>query len=137
VLGTAILKADANFAGLARQVAVQEIAPRIQAGQRVWYSGQWALTWYAEQAGASCFTIRPPSAARGDILIAGEYEFGTVAVMKSGLRRTLLCTIGADELALHVMDPAHSVAFFSNEVGVLPWQVVRGPVNRYYVWKIE
>ncbi len=136
-LGLSILRADSDLAGLARRVAVEEIAPRVSAGHRVWYSGQWALTWYAERAGASCFTLVPPVPARGDILVAGQLEGGMIPVTESGIRKSLLRTIRLDGSGLRLMNAAQDVGFYSNTYGHWPWKWSIAPVNVYYVWRVD
>ncbi len=68
-LGFAILRADAAFADVGRRAAAELIAPRIAAGERVWFLGRWGFQWYAERAGARPVTLTAPFPARGDEVV--------------------------------------------------------------------
>ncbi len=136
VIGVGIVHADAVFSGLAREVVAEDIAPQIQAGRRAWYSGEWALTWYGEQAGADCLVSSPLPAA-GEIVVAGAIDGGTPLVDKLGLKKRLLRTISGGGFGMRIMNPAIDVGFYSNFHGYLPWRLSSAPVNTYYVWQIE
>ena len=60
VLGLLILQADTQLASLWREGAAKHIAPRIRAGESVWFAGSWGFYWYAEQAGARPLSLSPP-----------------------------------------------------------------------------
>jgi hypothetical protein len=137
ILGVAILRGDAAFAGLARRAVNEGVPPRIPPGHRAWYSGQWALTWYAQEAGASCLMSRPPFPQPGDILIAGEREGGLDLPPKLRLNLHLIDTIQSTEPGIRVMNPAIDAGFYSNSYGYLPWRWSDAPVNTYYVWSVE
>jgi 4-amino-4-deoxy-L-arabinose transferase-like glycosyltransferase len=137
VVGIGILRGDAEFAGLARRAVNEGVLPRIPPGHRAWYSGQWALTWYAQEAGASCLMSHPPFPQPGDILIAGEMEGGLDLPRKLGYKLNLLDTIQSIEPGVRVMNPAIAAGFYSNGMGYLPWRWSDAPVNTYYVWSIE
>lgn len=104
----------------------------------MWYSGQWALTWYAEQAGAECFSIIPPTPQAGDLVVAGEIEGGSYVVQLQPLKLRLLRTISPAGLGMRIMNPGLHVGFYSNHFGYLPWRVARAaPVNTYSIWQVE
>ena len=65
VLGVALLRADAALAGAGRRAGPTLIAPRVAAGERVWFVGHWGFQWYAERAGARIVTTTPPYPAPG------------------------------------------------------------------------
>jgi len=44
-----LLRADADFADYGRRAAAELIAPRVAAGEKVWYGGQWGFYWYARE----------------------------------------------------------------------------------------
>jgi hypothetical protein len=136
-LGVMLLNADAAFAGLARRAVAEAVAPQIQSGHRAWYSGQWALTWYAEQAGAACLSIYPPYPEKGDVIVAGEIEGGDALVSHSGLSLRLLQTIQLTDPDLRIMNPAAHAGFYSNAWGYLPWAWSSAPVNTYRIWSVE
>ncbi len=135
-VGVGILHADAAFAGLARQVVNEAVIPQIQAGRRVWYSGEWALTWYGEQAGADCLLLSPLPAP-GDIVVAGVIDGGAPLLDRLNLKKRLVRTISRDGFGVRIMNPAIDVGFYSNFYGYLPWRLSSAPVNTYYVWQIE
>lgn len=136
-LGVTLLRADAEFAGMARRAVAEGLAPQIKAGHRAWYSGQWALTWYAEQAGATSLSIYPPYPEAGDVVLAGEQEGGVE--LTSRLRRSLklIQTIQVTEPGIRIMNPVSHAGFYSNAAGYLPASWSAEPVNTYYVWLVE
>jgi hypothetical protein len=141
-VGYMILSADAAFAGLARSAVAENIAPHIapnnNEGHRAWYSGQWALTWYAQHAGASCLSIREPRPRSGDLVIAGEVEGGVAPMPRFGLDLRLVRTMRVAEPGVRIMNQAAHAGFYANSFGFLPWNPwSRGPVNIYYVWSVE
>jgi hypothetical protein len=137
ILGVMLLNADAVFAGLARQAVVEGVAPQIQAGHQVWYAGQWALTFYAEQAGASCLSTYPPYPQRGDVIVAGEFEGGAELVARFGLNLRLLRTFQSSDPGMRIMNHAAHAGFYNNYYGYLPWAWSGEPVNTYYLWSVE
>ena len=54
-----ILHADAEFANFGRDALYRLIVPHVAAGERVWFSGQFAAHWYAPLAGATQTSRRP------------------------------------------------------------------------------
>jgi hypothetical protein len=136
-LGITILRADADFAGLARRAVAEGISEQIHAGHRAWYSGQWALTWYAEHAGATCLSIYAPYPAPGDVVIAGELEGGVGLVAHLNKKLRLLQTIQVTEPGVRIMNPMARVGFYSNDIGYLPWRWSDLPLNTYYIWVVE
>jgi hypothetical protein len=137
VLGVMLLSADAAFAGLARRAVVEGVAPQIQSGHRAWYAGQWALTWYAEQAGATCLSIYPPYPRTGDVIVAGEMEGGAELVSRFGMKLHLLQTIQSSGPGMRLMNKAAHAGFYNNYFGYLPWAWSGEPVNTYYLWSVD
>jgi hypothetical protein len=137
VVGLTLLRADAAFSGLARRAVSEAVAPQIRSGHRVWYSGQWALTWYAEQAGATCLSIYPPFPEAGDIVIAGELEGGVDMVSHIPRKLRLLDKIQVTEPGIRIMNAGVRVGFYSNMTGYLPARWSSKPVNTYFVWQVE
>jgi hypothetical protein len=136
LVGIGILHADSTFAGMARNV-MADLAPQIRAGRSVWYSGQWALTWYGEQSGAACLTSTTPLPSSGDLVVAGEVEGGVYFVQKLGLKRRLVRTIRDTGFGVRTMNGEDHICFFSNGFGYLPVGLSGEPVNTYYVWQVE
>jgi hypothetical protein len=137
VLGIMLLNADAAFAGLARRTVAQGVAPQIQSGYRVWYAGQWALTFYAEQAGATCLSIYPPFPQAGDLIVAGDMEGGAELVSRLDLNLHLLQTFQSTDPGMRIMNHAAHAGFYNNYFGYLPWAWSGEPVNTYYLWSVE
>jgi hypothetical protein len=69
-----ILKADSAFAEFGRQAAAALIAPRVAAGEKVWFGGQWGFFWYAQQAGAKVSKSDTPGPFPGELLAVGLIE---------------------------------------------------------------
>lgn len=131
-LGVLILMADARMAGTARAAAAHLIRPRVEAGQRVWYSGHWGYHWYAEAAGAMPLTVDPPFPSRGDIVVGSTVDrpVGLLAV----LPRTLIESWGTLEPAGQVMS-GHA-GFYSDLWGLLPWWWERPEGSGFQVWRV-
>ena len=137
-LGLAILIAGAAFSGLARDVAVNYIAPEVRAGRTVWHAGAWAFLWYAEKAGASCLVLDPPGPKPGDILIAGEEEQHDLSFFDAlAPHKRLLRTIRPAAPGGRVMNMAIHAGFYSSGYGYLPWRWSSAPINTYRIWLIE
>lgn len=137
VLGIMLLNADATFAGLARRAVAEGVAPQIHSGHRAWYAGQWALTFYAEHAGAACLSIHPPYPQTGDVIVAGDMEGGAELVARFGLNLHLLLTFQSNDPGMRIMNPVAHAGFYSNYFGYLPWAWSSEPVNTYYLWSVE
>jgi 4-amino-4-deoxy-L-arabinose transferase-like glycosyltransferase len=136
--GLAIVKADADFAGSARQVVAEEIVPHIRAGGQAWYFGQWALNWYAENAGANCLTNDPPYPSPGDLLIADRIDGSANFITSIGaFRGRLVRVISPGAPGGRVYNQAAGAGFYSNHSGYWPWKWSSEPLNTYFVWVLE
>jgi hypothetical protein len=136
LLGIAILRADAAFAGLGRTAARALIAPRVAAGQNVWYVGHWGFQWYAERAGARFFPIQPPFPGEGDLVVASAMSEPHIVVGEMDA----LVPVGrleSREAGGRVMDRASGAGFFSNSWGYLPWSWGDGLVERFDVLQVR
>jgi hypothetical protein len=132
VLGLLILSADARMANRGREAAAELIAPRVEAGQRVWFAGHWGFHWYAERAGALPLTIDPPFPSAGDIVVASTIDrpLGLMTV----LPRTLVANWGNTEPTGQVMS-VHA-GFYSDFWGLLPWAWEEPEGPPFQVWKV-
>ena len=136
--GLAIVKADADFAGSARQVVAEEIVPHIRAGGQAWYFGQWELNWYAENAGANCLTNDPPYPSPGDLLIADRIDGSANFITSIGaFRGRLVRVISPGAPGGRVYNQAAGAGFYSNHSGYWPWKWSSEPLNTYFVWVLE
>jgi hypothetical protein len=132
VLGLAILRADARFAELGRDVAREWIAPRTAAGSSVWFTCHWGLQWYAEHAGARPYTVAPPRPSTGDFIVTCATADGAaprppVKGRLVDLRSTPVpagCSTG------------QGAGFYSNGWGLLPWTWSARPCETLSLWEV-
>ena len=129
-LGLLIVRADADFAGLARRATADWIAPRVAAGQRVWFSGHWGFQWYAEKAGARPLTSTPPLPAAGDFAVADLAAFGVRILARNDLAPLAAMTEGKP--GGRIIAPERCAGFYSNSWGFLPW-TWSSKVNKRFV----
>jgi len=118
-LGLLIVRADADFAGLARRATAEWIAPRVAEGKRVWFSGNWGFQWYAEKAGARPLTISPPLPYAGDFAVADLDAFGFRILERNDLATLAAMTEGKP--GGRIIAPQQCTGFYSNGWGFLPW----------------
>jgi hypothetical protein len=136
VFSVMLLRADADFANVGRKAAAELIAPRIQSGERVWFSGQWGFYWYALRAGALPSNPSGPQPRPGEVMVLGRLEGGDV-ILSRFPRRTLLERRRFFGHGGRTMSPEHGVSFHSNGMGPLPYAWIPGELNRYDVWRVE
>jgi len=129
-----LLRADADFANYGRRAAVELIAPRVAAGEKVWYAGEWGFYWYAEQAGAKVAKSGESSARPGDLLAIGLMENGDV-VLKDYAKRELVDSRSYDSPRGRTM--GFGAGLYSNRFGLLPWRWNPAATNEYQVWRIH
>jgi hypothetical protein len=134
--GSLMLHADAKFATGGKR-AVEELAlPHLAAGERLWYSGQWGFSWYAERAGARLYRADREGPKPGDLLLLGDHE-GSLGVAQRFPKRSLV------ERRIYFQTGAQSMyrptrtGLHSNLWGELTLGWGSGPVNRYELWRIE
>jgi hypothetical protein len=136
LLGLAMLRADANFAGAGRAAAATLIAPRVAAGQQVWYVGHWGFQWYAERAGARFFSLSPPYPMPGDLVVESRNSNPQI---DTDLIREVLVPVGLLEDATpggRLMDRKAGAGFFSNTWGYLPWAWSDEPIDSFFTWRV-
>ena len=135
VVGVLVVRTDARMAGSMRDAAAQLIAPRIAAGQHVWYVGQWGFRWYAEQAGARPLTYTPPFPRTGDIIVFSRA--GGAGAIKIIAKRRLLQVVSDTTPGGRIMDLKSGAGFFSTYWGYLPWSWGSNETNHFEVWQVE
>jgi len=135
LVGVLVVRADARMAGSMRDAAAQLIAPRIAAGQHVWYVGQWGFRWYAEQAGARPLTYTPPFPRPGDIIVFSRA--GGAGAIKIIAKRRLLQVVSDTTPGGRIMDLKSGAGFFSTYWGYLPWSWGSNETNHFEVWQVE
>jgi hypothetical protein len=133
LLGTAILRADAQLGDLGRRAAAELIAPRVAAGQRVYYSGHWGFQWYAEAAGARSVISHHPRLRDGDVIVLSSSRKSFLPPRQRRLVQRLRDESGAGG---RVMQRDAGAGFFSNNWGYLPWSWGVEPIDAYEAWQI-
>ena len=61
---------------MSRQASAELIAPHTAKGEKVWFTGQWGLYWYARKAGANIVMASESEPKSGDLLLAGKKDGG-------------------------------------------------------------
>jgi 4-amino-4-deoxy-L-arabinose transferase-like glycosyltransferase len=134
-LSVLIVLADSEFTDVGRRVARDVIAPRVRAGQRVWYDGGWGSQWYAMQAGAVMLANTAPYPAPGDYVVQSRYTSGARLGSTAGLD-----SLSAVHVSSHfgrVMDREHGAGFYSNWWGYLPWIWMNGEIEAVTLWRVR
>ena len=136
LLGVLIVRTDAAFAELGRRAAAEQIAPRVQGGESVWFVGRWGFQWYAQRAGARTVTRTPPWPAPGSIVVASNRAADSclIEVVK---KKRLLAQLGDIRWGGRVMADEVGAGFFSNGWGLLPWMISAEPLDRYDIYRVE
>jgi len=129
-----LLKADEDFANYNRRAAAELIAPRVTAGEKVWYAGEWGFYWYAEQAGAKLARSGEPGPQPGELLAVGLMEYGDV-VLKDFPNRELVESRSYD--SPHGRTMGYGAGLYSNRFGLLPWRWNPRATNAYQLWRIH
>ena len=129
-----LLEADADFAESGRRAAAELIAPRVTAGEKVWFSGQWGFYWYAQEAGAKITRPDEPGPYSGEFLVVGLMEGGDMA-LKRFPNRELIESRGYNSPRGRTM--GYGAGLYSNGYGILPWRWNSSALNVYEVWRIR
>jgi hypothetical protein len=135
LLGVLILSADAKLTGVWRDGAAKLIAPRVRAGEKVWFAGSWGYYWYAEKAGAQVLSLTPPFPGRGDIVV----------VNSSYLRNELDVVSKYTEIEQYedatpggrIFGGFGGAGFYSNYFGYLPWTYGDDAITRFVVLRVD
>jgi hypothetical protein len=132
-LGVAILRADSALGDLGRRAAAELIAPRVAAGQRVWFVGHWGFQWYAENAGGIPATITAPYPGPGDHLVVSLGSDRSDDVLQAiATRNPALTRVGELQDAVpggRIMNKRLGAGFYSNRSGYWPWVWGDGPID--------
>jgi hypothetical protein len=132
-LGVAILRADAALGELGRRAAAEMIAPRVAAGQRVWFVGHWGFQWYAENAGARPATLTPPYPAPGDHLVVSLVSARSDAVIEAiESRNPTMTRVGVLQDVTpggRILNKRLGAGFYSNISGYWPWVWSDAPID--------
>lgn len=137
LLGVALLRADSALAGAGQRAAATLIAPRVAAGERVWFVGHWGFQWYAERAGASFLQDPPPYPKPGDVVVASRTCAPHIDIVT--LPREFIFIGGYEEPGSggRVMDLEAGAGFYSNVFGgYLPWAWSEKPADSFLVGRL-
>lgn len=140
VLGVAILRADANFAGLGRRAVAELVAPNVAAGHRVWFTPHWGFQWYAERAGGRAVSLDPPYPEPGDLVVTSlnTEQAGPVLDMLRRYRRlSHVARLEDREPGGRLMSQQGGAGFYSNAWGYLPWVWNDEPLDVFDLWRVE
>lgn len=140
VLGVAILRADASFAGLARRAVAELVAPNVAAGHRVWFTPHWGFQWYAERAGGRIISLQPPYPAPGDLAVTSQntdQAARVLAMLRQYGRFSHVARVEDREPGGRLMSHRRGAGFFSNEWGYLPWVWSDEPLDVFDLWRVE
>ena len=133
-LSVVLLRADAAFANSSRRAAAEMIAPRVAAGEKVWYGGQWGFYWYAAKAGALLSEPKRPGPLPGDLLAVGMMEGGAATLSRFPNRRLV-------DSRRYLPSDGYTVgggaAFYRNPWGATLWRPNGTQTFDYEIWQVE
>ena len=135
LLSVLIIHADAEFTDVGRRVARDLIAPRVRAGERLWYGGAWGSQWYAMQAGAVMLARTKPFPAAGDFVITSQSSPGA-PLSSPGIADSLDTRRFVSRFG-RVMSRDDGAGFYSNWYGYLPWTWHNGEIERVTLWRVR
>jgi hypothetical protein len=129
-----LLIADRDFAEYGRRAAAELIAPRVAAGEKVWYSGDWGFYWYAQEAGGRVARPDEPGPLTGELLAVGLMEAGDAA-LKRFPNRELVDSRSYD--SPHGRTMGYGAGLYSNNYGYLLWRWNPAATNKYEIWRVH
>jgi hypothetical protein len=135
IFGSMVLHTDYRFAEMARQAATRLVAPRVEAGDRVWVSSQWGLYWYAQKAGAQILRSDDVPAP-GDYLVRGEME-GYPDTLKRLPPAVRMETFTVGGSGGRTMSYKEGAGLYTNLFGDLMWAWGTGEWNHYELWRFQ
>ena len=130
-----VLDADERFVNLARQASADLVAANVRRGERIWFSGQWGMYWYALHDGARLFVPGGPAPERGDLLVTESFEQSSTVLAKFP-QRQLAAGLTFSWKGGRVLSHRHGAGLYSNLWGPLPWSWGSGEVDRFELWRI-
>ena len=123
-----------DLARAQRRAAQELVAPRVLAGERVWFTGHWGFHWYAEAAGAQPAVWLGDVPQPGDTVVVSKID--AYLFVKKWTNKRIIGRFTYDNPG-RVMDQNAGAGFFSNSYGYLPWVWSKGDANVFEIWKIE
>jgi len=129
-----LLRADAECADFSRRAAAEMIAPRVAAGKKVWYGGQWGFYWYAAKAGALLSQPKHPGPLPGDLLAIGMTEGGGATLTRFPNRKLV------DSRRYRPADGytvGGRAGLYQNLWGTTLWRPNGNQTFDYEIWQVE
>lgn len=130
-----ILRADAEFAEYGRNALRQMITPHVQAGETVWYPGQYWSYWYAPLDGAKLTFPGGPQPRPGDFLAVDVFSTGVDGPLSRFPDRALVETISHKYWFGRTMGAG--MGLYSNGLGYWLWGFGEDKRDRYELWRID
>jgi hypothetical protein len=130
-----ILRSDAEFAEFGRDALYRLIAPRVAAGDRVWYPGQYWSFWYAPLAGARLTFPGGPQPKPGDFLVVDRFGEGKYPPLARFPHRTLVETISHKYRFGRTMGAGKGL--YDNGEGLWLWGFGHSEKDRFELWRID
>ncbi len=132
-----ILHADAEFANFGREALARLITPHVEAGEKVWYPGQYWSYWYAPLDGATLTFPGGPQPKPGDLLVTDVYAdaAGVHAPLARFPHRTLVEVIHHKYRFGRTMGAGKGL--YSNGSGFWMWGFGQDDKDRFELWRID
>jgi hypothetical protein len=132
-----ILHSDAEFADFGRDTLVHLIQPRVAAGEKVWFPGQYWSYWYAPQAGATLTYPDGPQPKPGDLLVVDVYADSMGAHWPLGRfpHRTLVDSVVHKYRFGRTMGAG--IGLYTNGAGFWLWGFGESDKDRFELWRID
>ena len=129
-----ILRSDAEFAEFGRVAMAELIRPHTEAGETVWYGGDFSAYWYAPLNGASLYVVGSTEPKSGDLLVVGIRE-GGLQTLAHFQKRHLLGAVYHQYRFGRTMFQGKGL--YTNIWGNWLWGFGDSEDDRYELWKIE
>lgn len=129
-----LLRADADFAESSRRASAELIAPHVAAGEKVWFSGQWGLYWYAQKAGAKPYNPGESGPKQGELFAIGLAE-GDWSALKHFPHRELVDARSYP--SPHGRTVGSGGGLYTNYLGYSLWVWKPDVTDKYELWRIQ
>jgi hypothetical protein len=135
VYSVLILRSDAEFAEFGRTAIAKLVRPRAEAGETVWYSGDFSAYWYAPLNGAKRYVPDISNPKPGDLLVVGIREEGLRTTSMHFPKRRLIETVSHKYSFGRTMYVGKGL--YTNLHGNWLWGFGTSDDDRYELWRIE
>jgi hypothetical protein len=131
-----ILRSDAEFAEFGRDALYQLITPRVAAGEKVWFPGQYWSFWYAPLDGASLTNPGGSQPKSGDLVVVDVLAGGPVdQQLERFPRRTFVDSVSHKYRFGRTM--GSGIGLYSNGAGFWLWGISESKYDRFELWRID